>query len=35
MDCDNDDHNDFEVNFDDDDGEFNITDGEKELSDED
>ena len=35
MDCDNDDHNDFEVNFDDDDDEFNITDGEKELSDED
>ena len=35
MDCDNDDDNDFEVNFDDDDDEFDITDEEKEFSDED
>ena len=34
-DCDNDVDNDFEVNFDDNDDEFDITDDEKEFSDED
>ena len=35
MDCDNDADNDFEVNFDDDEDEFDITDDEKEFSEED
>ena len=34
-DCDNDADNDFEVNFDNDDDEFDITGDEKEFSDED
>ena len=34
-DCDKDADNDFEVNFDNDDNEFDITDDEKEFSDED
>ena len=33
-DCDNDADNDFEVNFDDDDDDLDITDDEKEFSDE-
>ena len=35
MDCDNNADNDFEVNFDDDDNEFDIANDEKEFSDED